>query len=345
MNNLFSTSFHDPLWLLLLLALPLVAVLRRRRAVPAVVVPSADDWHTPGPSVASVWPAACMYIGLTLLIVALARPQALVPDENAKRRGYDFIICLDLSTSMFSEDFKRGGVMVNRLQAIKPVIAAFINNRPDDRIGIVVFGGRAYTFSPLTFDHDWLRKQTSRLSIGLIEDGTAIGDGIVVSIARLKEGWKDKLESRTREGSFIILLTDGSSNKGSVDPRTAAALAAEDGIPIYAVGAGTEGKVPMPVFDAVGHRTGTEMQDSEIDTLLMKDVADKTGGQFYMATSTDAVRQAFNSIDSAQKVEFGAPPPMVTRELFPAFGLLGVILLALASWGAHFSSTRAEVWA
>jgi Ca-activated chloride channel family protein len=345
MGSLLGTSFHSPLWLLLLLALPLVAVLRRRRAVPAVVVPSAHNWHTPGPTVASVWPAACMYIGLALSIVALARPQALVPDEHAKRRGYDFIICLDLSTSMFSEDFKRGGVMVNRLQAIKPVIAAFINNRPDDRIGIVVFGGRAYTFSPLTFDHDWLRKQTSRLSIGLIEDGTAIGDAIAVSIARLKEGWKDKTEARTREGSFIILLTDGSSNKGSIDPRTAAALAAEDGIPIYAVGAGTEGKVPMPVFDSAHHRIGTELQDSEIDTGVLKDMAETSGGQFFLATNTDAVRQAFFSIDGAQKVEFGAPPPMVTRELFPAFGLLGVILLALASWGAHFSSARAEAWA
>jgi Ca-activated chloride channel homolog len=343
--SLLSTSFRDPLWLLLLLALPLVMVLRHRRSIPALVVPSADQWHMPVPTVSSWWPTACAYLGLALLIVALARPQALVPEENAKRRGYDVIICLDLSTSMFSEDFKRGGVMVNRLQAIKPVVSAFINNRPNDRIGIVVFGGRAYTFAPLTFDHDWLRKQTARLAIGLIEDGTAIGDGIAISIARLKEGWKDKSPGHTREGSFIVLLTDGSSNKGSIDPRTAAALSAEDGIPIYTVGAGTEGKVPVPVFDAAGHRTGVEMQDSEIDTGVLKDMAEKSGGQFYLATNTDAVRQAFYSIDGAQKVEFGAPPPMITKELFPALALLGTVLLGLAFWGEHFRASNAEAWA
>lgn len=338
-------SFHDAWWLLLLWALPGVAILRRWRSVPAMVVPSASHWHRQAPRISSGWPTACAYFGIAFMIVALARPQAMVPDENGRRRGYDFVICLDLSTSMYSEDFKRNGVLVNRLQAIKPVISAFINNRPNDRIGIVVFGGRAYTFAPLTFDHDWLRRQSSRLSIGLVEDGTAIGDALAISIARIKEGWKDKAPGHAREGSFIILLTDGSSNKGSIDPRTAATLAAEEGIPIYAVGAGTEGKVPVPVFDSAGHRAGTQMLDSEIDIQLLKDIAERTGGQFYLATDTDAVRQAFYSIDGAQKVEFGAPPPMVTRELFPAAALLGVLLLMAAGWGGHLRPSTVEAWA
>jgi Ca-activated chloride channel family protein len=268
------------------------------------------------------------------MVIALARPQALVLDENAARRGYDVMICIDLSTSMYSEDFKRGDTMVNRLQAIRPVVSAFINNRPNDRIGIVVFAGRAYTFSPLTFDHDWLRKQTARLYIGMVEDGTAIGDALAIAIARLKQGWRDPATQRTRVGSFIILLTDGANNKGSVEPRDAAALASEAGIQIYAVGAGTTGRVPAPVFDAQGNRTGTELQYTEIDPVLLKDVAEKTGGQSYMATDADAVRDAFYAIDSAQKVDFGAAPPMVARELFLPFGVLGVTLLALSAWGS-----------
>jgi Ca-activated chloride channel family protein len=337
--------FHDPWWLLLLLALPLVAWVRHRRSVPALVVPSADEWHAPVPSFSSWWPTGCAYFGIALLVIALARPQAQVPQENAIRRGYDLIICIDLSNSMFSEDFKRGDEMVNRLQAVRPVISAFINNRPNDRIGVVVFAGRAYTFAPLTFDHDWLRKQTARLYIGMVEDGTAIGDALAIAIARLKEGWKDKTAGRTRVGSFIILLTDGSNNKGTLEPHAAAALAAEEGIQIYAVGAGTNGRVPAPVFDTQGHRTGTELQYTEIDPGLLKDVADKTGGQSFMADNTEGVRDAFYAIDNAQTEDFGAAPPMSTVELFPAFSLLGVILLVSASWGAHFRAGRATAFA
>jgi Ca-activated chloride channel family protein len=335
--------FRDPLWLLLLTLLPLVAWLRHRRGVPALVVPGANEWHAPGPTVETWWPIACAYAGSILLVNALARPQVLVPQEDNLKRGYDFIIAIDLSTSMYAEDFQRGTQTTNRLQAIKPIIAAFINERPNDRIGIVVFGGRAYTFAPLTFDHDWLRKQTARLSIGLIEDGTAIGDAIGVSLNRLREGAKDK--TQPREGGFIILLTDGASNKGSLDPRQAANLAVQDGVPIYTIGAGAEGKIPMPVFDSFGKRIGTEMQQSEVDTLMLEDVSTRTGGLFFRATNTNAVREAFAQIDGAQKIEFGAPPPMISKELFPVCALLGVALLALASYGAHFRPGRTEAWA
>ncbi len=179
----------------------------------------------------------------------------------------------------------------------------------------------------------------------MVEDGTAIGDALAIAIARLKEGWKDKTEGRTRVGSFIILLTDGSNNKGTIQPMAAAALAAEAGIQVYAVGAGTNGRVPAPVFDAQGHRTGTELQFTEIDPALLKEIADKTGGVSYMATETNAVRDAFYAIDSAQTADFGAAPPMVTRELFSAFAWLGVILLGLAAWGANFRNGRTAAWA
>jgi Ca-activated chloride channel homolog len=330
-----GSTLHDPVWLLLFLLLPLAAILRRRRSVPALVVPGAHEWHAPAITPAAIWPIACAYIGLGLLILAMARPQMLTPLEDHKRRGYDFMLAIDLSTSMYAEDFQRGATFTNRLQAIKPIIAAFINERPNDRIGIVVFAGRAYTFAPLTFDHDWLRKQTARLSIGLIEDGTAVGDAIGVSLRRLREGWKDA-DAQAREGSFIVLLTDGSSNKGSLDPRQAARLAAEDNVAVYTVGAGAEGPVPMPVFDYAGKRIGTEMRPSEIDALLLRDVAEATGGLFFRATDLNGVKDAFARIDEAERIEFGAPPPLISRELFPLFALTGAGLLGLAAFGARF---------
>lgn len=339
--NITSATFHDPLWLLLLLLLPVIAWLRRRRSVPALVVPSADEWHSPGATPAARWPIFCAYAGTALLILGLARPQVLVPLEDHQKRGYDLIIAIDLSTSMYAEDFQRGATTTNRLQAVKPIISAFINERPDDRVGIVVFGGRAYTFAPLTFDHEWLRKQTARLSIGLIEDGTAIGDAIGVALRRLREGWKDE-KAPQRDGSFIVLLTDGSSNKGSLDPRQAAKLAAEDGVAIYTIGAGAEGLVPVPIFDYAGKRTGTEMRESEIDSLLLRDVADATGGLFFRATDTNAIRDAFASIGEAQKIEFAAAPPLVSRELFYLFALIGVGLLGLATYETHFRAARRE---
>ncbi len=214
----------------------------------------------------------------------------------------------------------------------------FINERPNDRIGIVVFGGRAYTFAPLTFDHDWLRKQTARLSIGLIEDGTAIGDAIGVSLNRLREGAKDK--SQPREGGFIILLTDGASNKGSLDPRQAANLALEDGVPIYTIGAGAEGNIPMPVFDSTGRRIGTEMQPSEVDTLMLQDISTKTGGQFFRATNTRRSARRLPRSMARRRSNSARRPPMINEELFPAFVATGIVLLALASYGTHFRQKR-----
>lgn len=325
-------TFHNPLWLWLMLGLPLVMWLRRRRRSTVFVVPSADEWKMSVSDHSPPWPVACAYLGLALLIVAMARPQWLEPDEDARRSGYDLMIAIDLSTSMYAEDFRRGDVVTNRLQAVKPIIEAFINERPNDRIGIVVFGGRAYTFAPLTFDHAWLRRQTARLSIGLIEDGTAIGDAIGVSMARLSEGRKDDEEApRSR---FIVLLTDGASNKGSLDPRQAARLAAMESVEVYTIGAGAEGEVPVPVFDYAGNRTGTEMRASEIDTLLLRDVAERTGGLFFRATDENAVEDAFAQIDAANKIEFDAPPPLISHELFQFFATAGIGLLGLASFGA-----------
>jgi len=328
---------HDPLWLGLLVLLPLAAWLRRRRGTVVYVVPEAEQWRGSARSDAPSWPVLLMYPALALLIVGMARPQRVEPQPDARSQGYDLIIAIDLSTSMYAEDFQRGGQTVNRLQAIKPIIAAFINQRPDDRIGIVTFGGRAYTFAPLTFDHEWLRKQTARLSIGLIEDGTAIGDAIGVSLQRLRQGRREdggRGAEGPREGGFVVLLTDGASNKGALDPRQAASLAAEEGVAVYTIGAGAEGEVSTPVFDYAGNRIGTEMRRSEIDTLLLRDIAESTGGLFFRATDEQAVAQAFSAINRDAKVEFDTPPPLISHERFAALVWPGVLLLGLAGFGA-----------
>lgn len=331
-------EFRDPAWLLLTLVLAWVLWLRRRWRVPALVVPEAMRWQAPAASRLPSWPVAMACAGLLCSIIALARPQVWLPEPDAPRNGYDLMIAIDLSTSMYAEDFQRGGVVTNRLQALKPIIAAFINDRPDDRIGIVVFAGRAYTFAPLTFDHAWLRRQTARLSIGLIEDGTAIGDAIGVSLKRLREGWKDDAEDR--EGSFIVLLTDGSSNKGALDPRQAASLAAMESVVIYTIGAGAEGAVEMPTFDYAGNRTGTELRESDIDTLLLRDLAEATGGQFFRATDEHAVDDAFARIDQATRIEFDTAPPLVSHELFQVFAGCAALLLCGAGLGTGIVAQR-----
>src|SRR5690606_10808786 len=165
-----------------------------------------------------------------------------------QQQGYDIILAVDLSGSMLAEDYARAGKRINRLQAIKPVIQAFITERPGDRIGIVVFAGRAYTLAPLTFDHAWLARQIERLHPGLIEDGTAIGDGLGVALSRLEQ--RDRMEDEHRQGAFVILLTDGANNRGALAPPAAAEIAQSRSIPVFTIGAGRNGLVPFPRMDA-----------------------------------------------------------------------------------------------
>ena len=325
-------AFDNTWWLLALLALALVAVARRWRRVAVFVVPHAAAWSRGAATPPAPWPAAMAYLGLGLLAVAMARPQWIEEKDPEKRPGHDFVLAIDLSTSMYAEDFLTDGRTLNRLQTVKPIIEAFINRRPNDRIGVVVFAGRAYTFSPLTFDHDWLRRQTAHLTIGAIEDGTAIGDAIGVALNRLQQG--ARTDGPQRLGSFIVLLTDGASNRGDLDPRQVSVLATERSIPIYTIGAGVGGMVPMPVFDREGRRTGTELKRSEIDGLLLRDLAERTNGLYFPASDTAAIQAAFAAIDRAEQVEFEAPALRVTTELFTWFLAPGLPCLGLALLGA-----------
>lgn len=322
-------TLRNPLWLLALLILPLLMWVRGRRGAPVMIVPFAAAWHRPSIIPSSRWPAVLAMTGLMLLIVALARPQSVEDKREVKQQGYDLMLAIDLSGSMLAEDYERGGERINRLQAIKPVIQAFISQRSNDRIGLVVFSGRAYTLAPLTFDHAWLGRQIERLKIGMIEDGTAIGDGLGVSLTRLEQAGRE--EGANRKGAFVVLLTDGANNRGVLSPEQATNIAKARGIPVYTIGAGRDGLVQMPVFDAAGNKIGYQRAISDLDENQLRTISDSTNGKFFRAADSDTIVKAFAAIDKAQKIEFTAKSYLLTTELFAWLAVPGSSLLFLSA--------------
>jgi len=320
-------SLANPAWLLFVLALPLIAWLRARRGQPVFVIPFVSRWSGRDAVPRSRLPVILVNAGIVLLAIALARPQHIDEKHLVKQKGYDIVLAIDLSGSMLAEDYERGGQRINRLQAMKPIIEAFMARRPNDRIGVVTFGGRAYTLAPLSSDHDWLHEQVGRLKVGLIEDGTAIGDALALAVARLNQPEREK--DGQRLGGFIVLLTDGANNSGSIDPKQAAQLAKAKGIPVYTIGAGQEGEVPMPVFDDHGRKLGYETVLSELDERTLADIADTTGGRYFRAMDSGTVDAAFAAIDRERKLEFDAKSSVHTQEFYqfaawPGFGLFAV---------------------
>lgn len=337
-----SYTLHSPLWLLALLILPLMMWVRGRRGAPVLIVPFAAAWHRPSMIPTSRWPAVLATAGLVLLVVALARPQSVQDKREVKQQGYDLMLSIDLSGSMLAEDYERNGERINRLQAIKPVIQAFINQRTSDRIGMVVFSGRAYTLAPLTFDHDWLGRQIERLKLGMIEDGTAIGDGLGVALTRLEQASREG-DSGKRKGAFVVLLTDGANNRGVLTPEQATEIAKSRGLPVYTIGAGRDGLVPMPVFDDNGNKIGYRRTVSDLDETQLRGIANATGGKFFRAFDSDTVERAFAAIDQAQKIEFQAKSYLITTELFAWLAIPGAALLfigALLALPPSFSRRR-----
>jgi Ca-activated chloride channel family protein len=230
---------------------------------------------------------------------------------------------------MLAEDYERDGNRINRLQAIKPVIQAFISQRTSDRIGLVVFSGRAYTLAPLTFDHVWLGRQIERLKIGMIEDGTAIGDGLGVALTRLEQAKRE--EGSKRKGAFVVLMTDGANNRGLLTPEQATSIAKSRGIPVYTIGSGRDGLVPMPVFDESGRKIGYRRAISDLDENQLRTISDTTGGRFFRAADSDTIDKAFAAIDQAQKIEFQAKSYLLTTELFHWLAMPGAALLFLGA--------------
>lgn len=318
-----------PLWLAALLLLPVLALLRRRRPVSVLLIPHAAAWAAPRAAPARRWPVRLAYAATLLLTLALARPQRVDDTRIIRGEGYDLVIAIDLSTSMYAEDNVLDGRYVNRLEALKPVLEAFIRRRPADRIGFVAFSGRAYTLAPLTHDHAWLARQVARLQIGLIEDGTALGDGLGLSLARLERARNDA--DAPRAGAFVVLMTDGANNRGALTPDQAAAIAKSRSIPVHTIGVGRDGLVPYPSFDAQGRRVGTGRAMSDLDPAALRQIAAATGGTYARAEDPDAATAAFAAIDRAQKVTFDQTTQIIATELYPWPAAAAALLLALAT--------------
>jgi Ca-activated chloride channel family protein len=275
---------------------------------------------------------------LGLLVVALARPQQLEEKKQIRQKGYDIMLAIDLSPSMLAEDYEGPNGRMNRLEAIQPIIEAFVSKRPTDRIGVVIYGGRAYTLSPLTFDHEWLARQIQRLRVGLVEDATAVGDGLGLAVSRLEQTEKEK--DGQRKGAFIILLTDGSNNSGVLAPMQAAELARAKGIPVYTIGAGQQGVVPMPVIDNAGRKLGYRQVISDLDEGTLQRIAELTGGKFFRAMDLGTAEAAFAAIDKKQQIEFSAKSQIHADEWYVVWAAPGALAflggLALARpgrWG------------
>lgn len=315
--------FLDPQFLWLLALLPLFAILRGRRgAVPAVQysnVRLARAVARQTRSRAGAWLTALTLLALGLLIVALARPQFGRGTTVIQSSGVDIILALDVSGSMEALDFKLDGQPANRLDVVKSVVAKFIEQRPDDRIGIVAFAGAPYLVSPLTLDHDWLLRNLERVQIGSVEDGTAIGSAIATSVNRLR--------AQPGKSKLVVLLTDGQNNAGKVNPDTAAQAAHALGVKVYTIGAGIRGEAPVPVTDAFGNRR-LALARVDVDEDTLKKIAAETGGKFYRATDTDSLKRIYAEIDRAEKTKHSRKQFQQTNELFawavvPALAVLG----------------------
>ena len=265
--------------------------------------------------------AALLLVGWTALVIALARPQLAKDLEVVKASGIDILIAIDVSRSMLAEDFTIGGQRANRIDAVKQVTDQFLEGRPNDRIGIIAFAGRPYLVSPLTLNHDWLRENLKRIRIGMVEDGTAIGSALASATRRLGE----KSTAHTR---IIVLLTDGDNNAGQISPNTAAEAAKALGIKIYAICAGTQGYVPIPVKDMFGNTVYQQVLVS-VDENQSKRVAEIGGGKFYRATDSSALKHIFEDIDQLEKVPVEAQRSRQLRELF-----LWPLSLGVACWAS-----------
>ena len=257
---------------------------------------------------------------LILLTIALMRPREGTQRTHVKTEGVDIVLALDVSGSMNAEDFSIGGMRRNRLYVVKEVVRDFIRKRPNDRVGIVIFGGRSYTLCPLTLDQNILLQFLDRAKVGMLEDGTAIGDGIATSLNRLR-----KLKSKSK---IIILLTDGAENAGKVDAKTAAELARAVGVKVYTIGVGSKGPIPFPTKDVFG-RTVYQLVQIDLDENLLRSVSERTGGVYYRATDTERLKDIYATIDRLEKTKIETNLYVQYRELFSPYLFSAMILVLI----------------
>ena len=258
-------------------------------------------------------PFALRAAAFALLVVALARPQDVEQNVRTNTEGIDIMLAIDVSGSMLARDFKP-----DRITAAKEVAGSFIADRYGDRIGLVAFAGEAFTQSPLTTDQSTLQTLLARLRSGLIEDGTAIGNGLATAINRLRES-----EAKSK---VIILLTDGVNNRGEIAPLTAAEIAKAQGIRVYTIGVGTEGMAPYPAIDMFGNITFVN-QKVEIDEKTLTAISDMTGGKYFRATDKAKLKAIYDEINQLEKSKVEVTEHVSYHELYLAWVLAALGLL------------------
>ena len=313
--------FANPylLWLLVLLAPMIAYYIYRTLQGGAAIRISTIEGVRRAPHTLRYWlrhaPFVLRCAAFVLLVVALARPQDVDEQRRSSAEGIDIMLAVDVSGSMLARDFKP-----DRITAAKEVAGRFIADRYGDRLGLVVFAGEAFTQSPLTTDQSTLQTMLSRIRSGIIEDGTAIGNGLATAINRLRES--------DAKSKVIILLTDGVNNRGEIAPLMAADIAADMGIKVYTIGVGTRGKAPYPVVDMFGNMSFQPM-DVEIDEKTLEGIAERTGGRYFRATDNDKLQSIYDEINQLEKSKVEVTDYTVYHERFLALLLaaLGVLLL------------------
>ncbi len=328
-------QFQDPAFLLLLLILPILAILSGKMGPEAAIrfsstalVKEISQQRRCRPG---AWLFALRLLALACLIVALARPQWGKMNDTTEADGIDIVLTLDLSGSMRALDLSTRENIVTRLDAAKKVVREFIDKRPYDRIGLVAFAADAYVVSPLTLNHDWLKKNIDRLELGDIDGaGTAIGTALGASVNRLRDH-----ESRSR---IVVLLTDGDNNAGTISPIGAAEAAKTYGIKVYTIATGQKGRVPIPESDRNGrvyrdsagrpvYRGRTDV--STYDETELTEIAKMTGGRFFSAKRNGELEKVYDEIDTLEKTTVELRSYASFTELFIWPALLGFALLGL----------------
>jgi Ca-activated chloride channel family protein len=323
MMNWNNFEFLNPEFLWLLILVPLLAIwyfFMRKKDTAILTMPSVKGFKVKASILSKLKPILYVLrlLALAAIVVALARPRNVSVSKKTKtNRGIDIVMAIDVSASMLARDLKP-----NRLEALKKVAVNFVDRRPNDRIGIVVYAGESFTQTPITSDKAIVKRTISELKWGQLEGGTAIGMGLGSGVNRLKES---KAKSKV-----IILLTDGVNNSGNIDPRTATELAKELGIKVYTIGIGTNGMADFPW--SKDPRTGQlnfRKQQVEIDEDLLKEIASETKGKYFRATDNTSLKEIYNEIDKLEKTKIEEFKYYNYQEMYRSLVLLALGLLLL----------------
>jgi Ca-activated chloride channel family protein len=317
-------TFGQPYFLLLLLLLPALAWLKGKRGEPPAFLYSSVQLVRGilnlSRARAGGFLSTLRWLALALFIVALAQPRLTRSETKITASGVDIVVALDMSGSMISEDFEVRGQRVNRFDMARTVLKQFIDKRPTDRIGLVVFAAEAFIATPLTLDHDFLQQDIDRLKIGVIDENrTAIGSALSTAVNRLRE-----VKSKSK---IVILMTDGENNSGKIEPLTAAQAAQALGVKVYAIGVGLRGNAPMPVRNPFTGQKQYQMVPVDVDEDTLTKIADLTGGKYYRADNAERFQAIYAEIDKLEKTESDVKKFAQHRELFawlitPGLGLV-----------------------